>query len=158
MNTLGRSISAADRSGFTLVELLIVAVVLGILAGLAIPNLKQAIYQADAASIVADMNAVRFAVAEYFEDNARYPSQSRWGQMPADLRPYLGDMEFRHKDLDFRLWSGARVSFNVRFSRNHPIGEALKRYRRPGAGEGSVNWTPTRTQFRLACDSSRMTC
>ena len=147
-----------DRDGFTLVELLIVAIVIGLLAGIAIPNLKKAIYKADAARILADMSAVRMAVAEFIEDNGRYPNAEAWGQMPSELEPYVGDMDFTYKDLEYRLWSGARTSFNVRYPSGHGIGAELQRYRRPGAGEGSINWTPVKTHFRLFCDQRRMTC
>ena len=158
MRTHRQHALATSRAGFTLVEVLIVMVVLGVLGGLAIPNLKDAVYQADAVSIVADMNAVSMAVAQYYEENGSYPKKGKWGQTPAELQPYLGDREWGHRDLEYRLRSGHRVSFDVRFDRDHPIGEALKRYRRPGKEAGSVNWTPKKIEFRLYCDASKKKC
>lgn len=146
------------RAGFTLVEMLIVAIVLGLLAGIAIPSLKKAIYKADAARIMADMSAVRFAVAEFMEDNGRYPNPAASGQMPPELQPYLGNMDFSYKDLTYSLWSGSRTEFNVQYTTGHGIGAELQRFRRPGEGDGSVNWTPVKTHFRLFCDPRQMEC
>ena len=143
------------RGGFTLIEVLIVAVILGILAGIAIPRFKEAGYQADAAAIMADMNAIRLAAVEYENESGRFPSNSGWRQMPPELEPYLGDMDFTYKDLIYNLYSGSRLTFVVIYPEGHPVGAALQRYRRPGVGVGSISWTPTKTKMRLLCNGSR---
>lgn len=144
--------SASSRSAFTLIEVVTVAVILGIFAGIALPSFRRATYWAHAAKVVADMNAVRLAVFEFREDNARLPGTARWGQTPPDLIPYLDQMPFVYKDLEYRLWANDRrgnVEFRVRYPTRSPIGDALSRFRRPGTESGSVSWTPRETKFRL---------
>lgn len=140
------------RGGFTLIELVTVVVIVGILAGIALPNFRSAIYRADAAKIVADMSAVRFALFEFREDKNALPRRGRWGQAPAELEPYIGGMSFQYKDVEYRLQVNQRrghVEFIVRYPRRSPIGAALQPYRVPGNQSGSVSWTSRRTTFRL---------
>jgi prepilin-type N-terminal cleavage/methylation domain-containing protein len=139
-------------SGFTLIELVTVVVIIGILAGIALPSFQSTIYRADAVKVVADMNAIRLAVFEFREDNNRLPRAARWGQAPSDLVPYLGGMPFGYKDLEYRLRVNNRrgnIEFYVRYPRRSPIGNALRQYRRPGSESGSVSWTLRKTKFRI---------
>jgi prepilin-type N-terminal cleavage/methylation domain-containing protein len=137
------------RSGFTLIEVATVAVVMGILAGIAVPNLTDAIRKADAATIVSDSRLVDMAVQSYMQTNGRLPSGARWNTVPPSLTEYLPEnMSFSHKQLDYRLRVNrrrGRVRFEVRYPRNDAIGEALKHYRRTG----KVAWTRRRTTFIL---------
>ena len=145
---------SVSRSGITLIELVVVVVVLGVVAGIAVPNYRDAQYRADAASVVADMSAVRHAVVEYHADHNSYPEAGAWGVMPSELQPYLGDMPFRYKGLEYRLQTEPTVDFTVRYPEGDPIGAALREYRPPGAEEGAVAWTPPEVEFRLACGES----
>ena len=145
---------ASNSRGFSLIELLTVVVVLGILAGIALPTLRGATYRADAAKVVSDMEAVRFAVFEFREDNARLPGTAAWGTTPPDLAPYLDQMSFTYRDLEYKLGGNGstKVEFRVRYPRGSPIGDALRRFRRPGNDEGSVSWTSRKTKFRILVD------
>jgi prepilin-type N-terminal cleavage/methylation domain-containing protein len=141
-----------SRSGFSLLELLGALVVLGVLAGIAVPNFRAAVYRADATKIVTDMTAVRLAVFELREESGRLPRRARWGSIPPELVPYLDNVSFTYKDLQYRLTTNTRrgrVDFLVRYPRNSPIGNALQRFRRPGKDSGSVTWSRRRTRFRL---------
>jgi len=140
------------RGGFSLMELLVTMIVLGVLAGIAAPSFRAATSQADAARIVADMSVVRLALFEFREENGALPRRGRWGRVPPDLVPHLNMTRFTYADLDYRLTTNVRrgrVDFLVRYPRNSPIGNALKRYRRAGNDSGSVSWGRTRTRFRL---------
>ena len=69
--------------GFTLIELLIVVVIIGIIAGIALPRLQRAVERADAAKVMSDVRAIQFAVAEYIEDTGQLPPRSSGdGQAP----------------------------------------------------------------------------
>lgn len=137
------------RSGFTLVEVALVATFLGILAGIAIPNLTKAIRRADAASIVTVVHSIELAVATHIEATGVLPATAAWNTLPPDLVPYLPEnMTFSYEHLDYRLvtnQNNGRVRFQVRYPAGDPIGEALKRFER----SGEVTWTSVRTTFIL---------
>lgn len=89
--------------GFTLIEVLIVVVVLGVLAAIAIPNFNKMIYRAKAADMLSDAHTVQLAYSQYLADGGRRPRNSAWGTVPADLAPYLPDgFSFRTDDADYR--------------------------------------------------------
>jgi len=60
------------KKGFTLIELLIVIAIIGILAGIAIPNFLGARTRARVAKSFADMDAIAKAEEMYFVDNGQY--------------------------------------------------------------------------------------
>jgi general secretion pathway protein G len=62
------------RSGFTLVEILIVVVILGILAAIVIPQFSDASEQAKDATLVSDLQTVRSQIQLYkLHHNAKLP-------------------------------------------------------------------------------------
>ena len=96
------------RGGFTLVELLVVSAIVGILAGLAIPNLRTVLVRARATEIAGDMDVVRTAVLSYNGDYHTWPSESAAGAIPGGLDEYLPDgYSFQRNgyQLDFENWS-----------------------------------------------------
>ena len=62
------------RKGFTLIEMLIVVVVLGILAAVAIPKFAQAKGRSRAAAIRSDLRNLATAQEEYLSENGVYSS------------------------------------------------------------------------------------
>lgn len=136
-------------------ELLTTMIVVGILAGLAIPKLQAAIYKAEAAKIAADMTLVRTAMLQFRGENGSLPSTADWGVIPPDLAPYL-NIQFTYKDLDYRLVTTAgqgRIDFKVRYDLESRIRVALQRFSHPGSEAGSVLWTALETRWRLLEDN-----
>jgi len=96
------------RGGFTLIELLIVVSIVGILAGLAIPNMKNVVFRARATDAAADMEVVRIATLNYQADMMSWPAEAATGAIPAGLEAYLPEGFTFSRDgyqLDFESWS-----------------------------------------------------
>lgn len=61
-------------SGFTLLEIMVVIVILGVLASMVIPNLLGNKEKADRQKVVSDIVALENALDMYKLDNSRYPT------------------------------------------------------------------------------------
>ena len=66
--------STQRQGGFTLLEIMVVIVILGILASLVVPNLMGNKEQADRQKAVSDIVALENALDMYKLDNSRYPT------------------------------------------------------------------------------------
>ena len=77
------------RGGFTLVEMLIVVVVVGILGSIALPELNRALNRARAAAIMADLHTIHLAAQEAIAANGALPPQAGWGIVPPAMKPFL---------------------------------------------------------------------
>ncbi len=61
------------RKGVTLIELLIVVMILGVLAGLAIPRIGKSSENAKQATCDQNVNIINEAIERYYIDNEEYP-------------------------------------------------------------------------------------
>ena len=76
------------QSGFTLLEVMVVIVILGILASLVVPNLMGNKGEGGSAKAVSDIVALENALDMYKLDNNRYPTTEQ-GWMPwSTSRPH----------------------------------------------------------------------
>ncbi len=87
------------RQGFTLIELMVVLVILGVLAALIVPNVLDRTDDARATAAKADINNLMQALKLYKLDNQRFPSAEQGlealvnkptaGNVPPNWRRYL---------------------------------------------------------------------
>ena len=61
------------ESGFTLIELIVVVTIIGILAGVAISNVRYAQQKARESALRHDLFEMRKAIDDYYADKQRYP-------------------------------------------------------------------------------------
>jgi general secretion pathway protein G len=95
----GRSAVAACHRGFTLIELMVVLVIIGVLAALIVPNVLDRTDDARATAARTDVNNLMQALKLYRLDNQRYPSAEQGldalvrkptaSPVPANWRNYL---------------------------------------------------------------------
>jgi prepilin-type N-terminal cleavage/methylation domain-containing protein len=75
----GASATEGDEEGFTLVELLIVVVILGILAAVTVFGLSGSTSKSNKAACNTDARSVEVAVEAYHSDNGAWPSIASGG-------------------------------------------------------------------------------
>lgn len=108
------------RAGFTLIELLVVMSVLGILASMALPKLRDAVDSARVASAITDIRTLGNEIAAFHATFNRYPTDlaevnragmlDPWGN-PYGYKEYTGVGGARKDQFnvpindDFDLWS-----------------------------------------------------
>jgi prepilin-type N-terminal cleavage/methylation domain-containing protein len=104
----------SGRSGFTLVELVIVVMVIGLLAAIGIPNFQRAVLKARATEAVSELHVIRVAVMGYLADTNTWPAEVARGRIPSGLGDYLPDgFSFAPEayTIDYDNWSGTSEGF-----------------------------------------------
>ena len=66
-----------SRAGFTLIELIVVLVILGLLASLVLPKYAQRQREARKSATVAQIGLIKDALELYMQDNQTYPSTAQ---------------------------------------------------------------------------------
>jgi general secretion pathway protein G len=70
---------SAKQAGFTLVELLIVVIILGILAAIVLPQFASTTDDAKTAALDTDLSGLRSAIELYYQQHGAYPSAATDG-------------------------------------------------------------------------------
>lgn len=85
-----------NDSGFTLIELIMAVLIIGILASLLLPNYRRSMLKAQAADVTTKIEAINIAVKDYEADHGEPPNgPGPAGTAPAWLSGYAEDRIFQ---------------------------------------------------------------
>ena len=104
----------ASRSGFTLIEILVVIVVIAILATLVAPNVFRHVGSAKDATARSQIEMFGAALDAYRLDNGRYPSSEQglealWREPQGDPRPTNWRGPYLRKEVPLDPWDHAYI-------------------------------------------------
>lgn len=87
------------QKGFTLIELIVVVTIIGILAGIAVVNVRNAQRKAQEAALRDDLHELRKAIDDFYADKQRYPADLQ-ELVPGYLRSIPKDPITKQPDWD----------------------------------------------------------
>jgi prepilin-type N-terminal cleavage/methylation domain-containing protein len=90
------------RGGFTLLELMIVTMLVGILAAIAIPRFSDLLLKAEASRLLADAHTVSLASYEVLAETGNFPSSGGPGSVPPEMAGVLGDNFFADEGVKYQ--------------------------------------------------------
>jgi len=94
-----------ERGGFTLLELMIVTMIVGILASIALPRFHDVLLKAEASRLVADAHTVSLASYEVLAETGNFPSSRALGTIPPEMAGVLGDNFFNGQGVKYQWLS-----------------------------------------------------
>ncbi|HKK17852.1 MAG TPA: prepilin-type N-terminal cleavage/methylation domain-containing protein [Opitutales bacterium] len=104
---------ANQKSGFTLVEIMVVVVIIGLLAAIAIPAFSRAREASQNARLASDLRLYAGAIETFIMENGVYPEDSSSGAVPAGLEPYIHSSQWSEGPSIGGLWDVEQNSFGV---------------------------------------------
>lgn len=103
----------ADRRAFTLVEILIVVVILGILAAIVMPLFADVTRNSGQAVFVTDVRTFNDAAQVYMETTGEYLEDSSSGALPAGWGPYVNETKWLAGPNIGGVWDFEHNSYSV---------------------------------------------
>ncbi len=83
-----------DRSGFSVIEIVLVVVIIGLLAALAIPSFQKIRHQANVNKFLNDLRVLSGQFESYHFANGTWPSDTVVGELPPEMDGYIGSGSF----------------------------------------------------------------
>lgn len=77
-----------NQRGFATLEVILMVMIIGILASIAVPRFTSITTSANTAKIQSDLSTIDTAIAIYYMEKGRYPTN-----LKTDLKPYLNDID-----------------------------------------------------------------
>jgi len=110
-----RPASARRQRGFTIIEVLIVLVILGILAAIAIPIYSNALEKSRRSALAQDMAVLHRAFLRYYADHSQFPSDQAGGSKfdLATMAPLTTGGYFQMDSLRGKILDGKAMFYSA---------------------------------------------
>lgn len=82
------------RSGFSVIEIMLAVVIIGLLAAIAIPAFQKIREQADIAKFISDLRTMSGQFEGYHFANAGWPAHTPAGELPPEVSGYVNEGSF----------------------------------------------------------------
>ena len=102
-----------SRKGFTLVEIMIVTSIVGLLASLAIPSMRNAGIKTRSTRFAREIKTAGHAFVQYALDHGDYPADKTPGQMPTGMSGYLSRFPWSEETMIGGRWDWDYEVFGV---------------------------------------------
>ncbi|MFH1094102.1 MAG: type II secretion system protein [Candidatus Omnitrophota bacterium] len=128
------------NSGFTMVELMITVIIIGILVSMAIPNYARSLERSKCSQAIQILKNMRNAGLSYYANNETFPTPGQ----ETDLEDEVGANFYSddsNADWDFSITTGNNTTFVVQASRRrgpHPFGSTITITDNPSANQNEV--------------------
>lgn len=86
----------ARQSGFTLIEIMVVVIIIGLLAGIVVPNVMDSLDKANVQKARADFKSIQTALKLYRIDNFNYPTTEQ-GLEALVVKPSIAPLPRHYK-------------------------------------------------------------
>jgi prepilin-type N-terminal cleavage/methylation domain-containing protein len=73
------------KNGFTLVEIMVVVVIIGLLAAIGMPTFRQVTMRSKATALINDVRQFTTALQTFNHQNGRWPAETPPGEIPAEM-------------------------------------------------------------------------
>ena len=95
--------SHRGRGGWTMIELLMVLVIMGILVNIAVPALRLIRRRAEAAHVIGDIRVIQLAAQSHHADRGTFPDTEEFGVVPLTIVPMLPEgFDFQYGEMRYR--------------------------------------------------------